>query len=123
MILLDVLANGPSIVPTKVQHCVIHVELLIQGILECHSYGYTSLPALLFNRPYLLDSIFLPQSCFFPSPSLGSLYTIFIQCSKATSEEGCAEVHVKRVHHVWQMTMTNQSNVSKFEKSLAKVIN
>ena len=59
---------------------------------------------------------------FFPSPSLGSLYTMFNQCSKAMSEEGCAEVHVRRVYYVCQMTMTNQK-VSKFEKSLAKVLN
>ena len=52
MILLDVLANGASILLAKVQHCVFHIEPLIPGILEGYSYGYTSLAALMFNRPH-----------------------------------------------------------------------
>ena len=62
MILLDVLANHASILLTKVQCCVIHVEPLIPGILECYSSGYTSHHAIMFNRPYPWDSILLPQS-------------------------------------------------------------
>ena len=48
MILLDVLANGASILLMKVQHCVTHVEPLMPGISDRHSCGSTSLPALVF---------------------------------------------------------------------------
>ena len=109
MTLLDVLVNCASILLTKVQHCIIHVEPLIPGILERH--GYTSLPALMFNRLFEIP-------LFFPSPSLDSLYTRFSQRSKAMSQESSPELHVKRAYYNYQITMINHCNALKLEKIL-----
>ena len=107
MILLDVLANGASILLIKVQHCVTHVEPLIPGISDRHSCGSTNFPALVFLG-------LIPF--FFPSPSLGSLYTIVSQSSTAISEESCLEVHVEQ--SILCLSDDNHYNALKFEKIL-----